>query len=126
MLGARNFVVFEIGAIGCLPVMLNTPQPMPPNTRFLDQVNSLVSIYNAKLAAKLNELGSFLKCSKFVLAKAFGFTQGSFLLTMGFKIQEIQVVQLHNLGHVFQTKHLAKTGAHMKRYAAATQPSRTP
>lgn len=31
----------------------------------------------------------------------------------GFKIQEIHVVQLHNLGHVFQIKHLAKTGAHM-------------
>lgn len=71
MLGARNFVVFEIGAIGCLPVMLKTPQPMPPKTRCLDQVNSLVSIYNAKLAAKLNELGSFLKRLKVCSCKSF-------------------------------------------------------
>ncbi|KAK7842782.1 hypothetical protein CFP56_013415 [Quercus suber] len=95
MLGARNFVVFEIGAIGCLPVMLNTPQPMPPKTRFLDQVNSLVSIYNAKLAAKLNELGSFLKAQSLFLQK----------------LLDLRKAPSYSL---------------WKRYAAATQPSRTP
>ena len=82
MLGARNFVVFEIGAIGCLPVMLNTPQPMPPKTRCLDQVNSWYLFTMPSLLRSSMNYAPSLKGSKFVLAKAFGFTPGSFLHTM--------------------------------------------
>lgn len=72
-LGARKFVVFDIGPIGCLPGTLNM---VKPKTRCEEGLNGMVSIFNKKLAMKLNELNSKLRGSTFVLGQTFDLTYG--------------------------------------------------
>lgn len=70
-LGARKFVVFDIGPIGCLPGILNM---VKPKTKCEEGLNGMVSIFNKKLAMKLNDLNSKLRGSTFVLGQTFDLT----------------------------------------------------
>ncbi|RZC82023.1 hypothetical protein C5167_044592 [Papaver somniferum] len=64
-LGARKFVVFELGPIGCLPSIVNsiTPKPVTP---CVEGVNSLIQIFNLGITNMIQELTSTLKGSTFV------------------------------------------------------------
>ncbi|KAK1268285.1 GDSL esterase/lipase [Acorus gramineus] len=71
VLGGRKFLVTEIGAIGCMPVIVNTEKPTGPCS---DKVNGLVSLFNAKLPSLLNQLQSQNPGSVFVHNKIFDST----------------------------------------------------
>lgn len=73
-LGGRNFVVFEIGPIGCLPTV--ALENAGTKTRCVEKPNDLVSIFNAKLASNINQLTSSLQHSTFVLVKTFNLVHG--------------------------------------------------
>ncbi|KAI3877434.1 hypothetical protein MKX03_026491 [Papaver bracteatum] len=68
--GGRKFVVYGIGALGCLPVILANVNPKP-TTPCAENVNNLVNLFNNGLAAKLQQLTSSLKGSTFVRADTF-------------------------------------------------------
>ncbi|KAK1316051.1 GDSL esterase/lipase [Acorus calamus] len=53
VLGGRKFVVTEIGALGCMPVIVNILKPIDLCS---DLVNGLVSLFNVKLPSLLNQL----------------------------------------------------------------------
>ncbi|KAI3877436.1 hypothetical protein MKX03_026493 [Papaver bracteatum] len=69
-LGGRKFVVYGIGALGCLPVILANVNPKP-TTPCAENVNNLINIFNNGLASKLEQLTSSLKGSTFVRADAY-------------------------------------------------------
>ncbi|KAI3924377.1 hypothetical protein MKW98_032578 [Papaver atlanticum] len=69
-LGGRKFVVYGIGALGCLPVILANVNPKP-TTPCAENVNNLINIFNNGLASKLQQLTSSLKGSTFVSADAY-------------------------------------------------------
>lgn len=71
-LGARKFVVFEIGALGCNPSYVNKIKPT--NSKCVDYVNDIIILYNKKLQVKLKQLQCKLAGSTFVVAKYFNFT----------------------------------------------------
>ncbi|KAF8369938.1 hypothetical protein HHK36_032032 [Tetracentron sinense] len=62
-LGARKFVVFEIGPLGCIPVIVNT---LKPTTRCAEEINQLVLLYNSGLPGVLEQLTFTLQGSIFV------------------------------------------------------------
>ncbi|KAI3853375.1 hypothetical protein MKX03_026383 [Papaver bracteatum] len=64
-LGARKFVVFELGPIGCVPgiVVRATPKPITP---CVESVNNLVNIFNLGFTTMTQELASTLKDSNFI------------------------------------------------------------
>ena len=66
-MGARKFVVFDIEAMGCLPMFVN--QLKPVNSKCVDELNSMVLKFNEKLPLKLLELGHILPGSVFVVGK---------------------------------------------------------
>ncbi|KAI3861580.1 hypothetical protein MKW98_000532 [Papaver atlanticum] len=63
--GARKFVVFDIGPIGCLPAIVMLVNPNP-RTQCIEEVNDLVKIFNMGLTNLLQELTSTLKGSTFI------------------------------------------------------------
>ncbi|XP_077216254.1 GDSL esterase/lipase 7-like isoform X1 [Tasmannia lanceolata] len=66
-LGARKFVVSEIGPIGCIPIVVNSAK----TNGCVQQVNQLVSLFNDRLPTMLHELKSFLPGSIFVRSAIF-------------------------------------------------------
>ncbi|MCL7050414.1 hypothetical protein MKW94_014875 [Papaver nudicaule] len=76
-LGGRKFVVYGIGALGCLPVILANVYPKP-TTPCAENVNNLINIFNNGLAAKLQQLSSSLKDSTFVRADAYAESYAQF------------------------------------------------
>ncbi|KAI3943140.1 hypothetical protein MKW92_000751 [Papaver armeniacum] len=68
--GGRKFVVYGIGALGCLPIVLANVNPKP-TTPCAENVNNLVKIFNNGLAAKLQQLTTSLEGSTFVLADTY-------------------------------------------------------
>ncbi|XP_010108885.2 GDSL esterase/lipase 7 [Morus notabilis] len=66
-LGARKFVVFDIEAIGCLPIYVN--QQKPPTSKCVDDLNSMVLKFNEKLPLKLQDLAVTLSGSAFIVGK---------------------------------------------------------
>lgn len=71
-LGARKFVVHDVKALGCIP--FNVAHYKPRNSKCVDYINTIVRIYNEKLALKLRELQGTLGGSTFVLGKYYDFT----------------------------------------------------
>jgi len=69
-MGARKFLVNNVGAIGCTPASLNFLKPSTPCD---DSRNSLVSVYNDLLPAVLSKLQAELPGSKFVVSNIFKF-----------------------------------------------------
>ena len=66
-LGAKKFVVFDIEAMGCLPMYVNQLKPL--NSKCVDELNSMVLIFNEKLLFKIQELGHTLPGSVFIIGK---------------------------------------------------------
>ena len=66
--GARRFVVFEIGPLGCLP---STIDKTKPSILCDEKINGYASLYNNNLGPKVNEMSSNLKGSTFVIAKSY-------------------------------------------------------
>lgn len=66
--GVRKFLVFQIPPLGCYPTLAKSGRP---KTGCDEGVNTLVSIYNKKLARELKRLRSTLKGSTFVVAKSY-------------------------------------------------------
>ncbi|KAF6169121.1 hypothetical protein GIB67_038618, partial [Kingdonia uniflora] len=64
-IGARKFVVFELGPLGCLPAVVNSANPKPI-TPCVEAVNKLVIIFNTKLPGTILKLRIELKTSTFV------------------------------------------------------------
>lgn len=71
-MGARKFVVFEIGALGCNPSYVNKIKPT--NSKCVDYLNEIIILHNKKLQVKLKQLQCKLAGSTFVVAKYFNFT----------------------------------------------------
>ncbi|PIA63287.1 hypothetical protein AQUCO_00200956v1 [Aquilegia coerulea] len=69
-LGARKFVVFEIGPVGCMPYSI---QRHRTNTQCVEEYNQLVSYFNPQLTATLNRLTSLLPGSTFINGKIHNF-----------------------------------------------------
>ncbi|KAJ0100202.1 hypothetical protein Patl1_21591 [Pistacia atlantica] len=63
-LGARKIVMFEIGAVGCIPAMKRE------GIKCVEDKNQLVSYFNDGLLAMLRNLTTTLKGSNFVLGHA--------------------------------------------------------
>ncbi|KAI3980323.1 hypothetical protein MKX01_001394 [Papaver californicum] len=84
-LGARKFVVFELGPIGCLPAIINAVNPKPI-TPCLESVNLLVKIFNFGIPSMIHELTSTLEGSTFVYGDIFdkSHQQNQSPLTYGF------------------------------------------
>lgn len=61
-------VVFEIPPLGCYPIVL---ERIKSNTRCVENVNNMVTIFNDKLGAKVKELSSTLKDTTIILAKTY-------------------------------------------------------
>ncbi|KAF6169125.1 hypothetical protein GIB67_038622 [Kingdonia uniflora] len=59
-IGARKFVVFEIGPLGCLPAVVNNANPKPI-TPCVEAVNKLVIIFNANLPGTILKLRNDLE-----------------------------------------------------------------
>ncbi|KAI3938779.1 hypothetical protein MKW98_011931 [Papaver atlanticum] len=75
-LGGRKFVVYGLGALGCLPIVIAGANPKP-TTVCVEDVNNLINIYNNGLPAMLQRLTSNLRGSTFIRADLFtlGYTQ---------------------------------------------------
>ncbi|MCL7028900.1 hypothetical protein MKW94_004478 [Papaver nudicaule] len=69
-LGARKFVVFELGPLGCLPGIVFSANPKPV-TPCVENINSLVKMFNSELTSMTQELTSTLKGSTFIYANVF-------------------------------------------------------
>ncbi|KAI3921459.1 hypothetical protein MKW98_013393 [Papaver atlanticum] len=84
-LGARKFLVFELGPIGCLPAIINAVNPKP-TTRCLESVNLLIKIFNSGIPSMIQELTSTLEGSTFVYGDIFdkSYQQNMSPLTYGF------------------------------------------
>ncbi|XP_059638885.1 GDSL esterase/lipase At5g08460-like [Cornus florida] len=67
-LGARKFIVFGIGLLGCTPVVIDK---MKVETKCAESVNEAVKIFNTKLEAKLVQLCSTLKGSTFTMGNPY-------------------------------------------------------
>ncbi|PIA63298.1 hypothetical protein AQUCO_00200963v1 [Aquilegia coerulea] len=76
ILGARKFVVFNIGRLGCIPAIVNSANPKP-TTPCVEDVNNLVLLYNTMLPGMIRELERTLIGSIFVHGDAFGLNQTS-------------------------------------------------
>ncbi|PON45629.1 Lipase [Parasponia andersonii] len=87
--GARKFVVFDVEALGCLP--LNVQNAFPENPRCLDDLNSLAFNFNQMLYQMVHDLGSKLNGATFIIGKNYQHTLNlvqnptSFGLKEGFK-----------------------------------------
>ncbi|OWM64482.1 hypothetical protein CDL15_Pgr020449 [Punica granatum] len=66
-LGARKFVVFEIGPIGCIPSITRKSNH---SGLCVDESNRLVSIFNGDLREMLRNMTVYLRGSAFVLGEA--------------------------------------------------------
>ncbi|OVA16892.1 Lipase [Macleaya cordata] len=62
-LGARKFVVFELGPIGCIPALVNI---VKPNTSCVEDVNNLIKIYNTGIPHMIQQLSSSFHGSTFL------------------------------------------------------------
>ncbi|KAF8389888.1 hypothetical protein HHK36_024406 [Tetracentron sinense] len=67
-LGARKFVVFAIGPLGCIPAIVNS---LKPTTRCAENVNKLVLLYNYGLHGLLEQLTFTLHGSIFVFGDVY-------------------------------------------------------
>ncbi|XP_042518616.1 GDSL esterase/lipase 7-like [Macadamia integrifolia] len=68
-LGARKFVVFEVGPIGCIPALTNNSKGLIGGC--IQELNNPVTTYNQQLSSLLKFLNSKLKGSIFSQAKAY-------------------------------------------------------
>ncbi|XP_026400704.1 GDSL esterase/lipase At4g16230-like isoform X3 [Papaver somniferum] len=69
-LGGRKFVVYGLGALGCLPIVIASANPKP-TTLCVEDVNNLINIYNNGLPIMLQRLASRLQGFTFVQADLF-------------------------------------------------------
>ncbi|XP_002525954.2 GDSL esterase/lipase 7 [Ricinus communis] len=69
-LGARKILMFEIGPIGCIPSITRPRHNKVENGKCKEEANQLVSFFNNKLAAMLQNLTSTLHGSTFVYGHA--------------------------------------------------------
>ncbi|MCL7040943.1 hypothetical protein MKW94_003458 [Papaver nudicaule] len=67
-LGGRKFLIYGLGALGCLPIVIAGANP---TTLCVDDVNNLINLYNNGLPAMLQRLTSSLQGSTFVRADLF-------------------------------------------------------
>ncbi|MCL7025502.1 hypothetical protein MKW94_012932 [Papaver nudicaule] len=84
-LGGRKFLIYNIGALGCLPIVIAAANPKP-STLCVEDVNNLVNIYNNGLPTMLKRLTSSLQGSTFVRADLFtlGYAQFQDPLKFGY------------------------------------------
>ncbi|KAK6917044.1 GDSL lipase/esterase [Dillenia turbinata] len=68
-LGARRFLVFNIGPLGCYPIWLTTTSDSKAKCN--EDINRLVSLYNGKLADKMDYLNCELSSSTFTIANTY-------------------------------------------------------
>lgn len=67
-LGARKMVLFELGPIGCFPLVRKKDEQ---NTRCLQELNTMLTVFNAKLYYKLTDIASSLVGTTFIIAQTF-------------------------------------------------------
>lgn len=67
-MGARKFLINNIGAVGCTPGFLNTFKPTTP---CIEPVNEDVQVFNAILSDVLTNLQAELPGSRFVVSNSF-------------------------------------------------------
>ncbi|KAI3923975.1 hypothetical protein MKW92_003617 [Papaver armeniacum] len=76
-LGGRKFVVYGLGALGCLPIVIASANPKP-TTLCVEDVNNLINIYNNGLPTMLQRLASRLQGFTFVRADLFSLGYAQF------------------------------------------------
>ncbi|RYQ91865.1 hypothetical protein Ahy_B09g097905 [Arachis hypogaea] len=67
-LGARYMIVFEIGPVGCYPVVR---QKLGESEECSEELNSMIAVFNGKLYYELVALASKLPGTRFIIAKTF-------------------------------------------------------
>ncbi|KAI3926195.1 hypothetical protein MKW98_028331 [Papaver atlanticum] len=76
-LGGRKFVVYGLGALGCLPIVIASANPKL-TTLCVEDVNNLINIYNNGLPSMLQRLASRLQGFIFVRADLFALGYAQF------------------------------------------------
>lgn len=71
-LGARNLVVFDIAAVGCIPAVVVATNTTGQCSKLINQL--VVTPYNQELQQKLPKLRSRLKGSQLVRGATFNFS----------------------------------------------------
>ncbi|KAK6928038.1 GDSL lipase/esterase, partial [Dillenia turbinata] len=70
-LGARKMAIFEIGPLGCLPMVIKM---FGTGDGCVEDINQMVTYFNGELKIMLSNLTSTLQGSSFVLNPAYSFT----------------------------------------------------
>ena len=68
--GARKFVVYNLGRLGCCPALVNAVTPRP-STTCLEDINNMVMLYNSKFPSMLTALERSLIGSTFIHGDAY-------------------------------------------------------
>ncbi|KAF5196204.1 GDSL esterase/lipase [Thalictrum thalictroides] len=98
-LGARKFVVFNIGRLGCIPAIVSAAKPKP-NTPCDEKVNSLVVLYNAKFPNMIRKLERSLSGSTFVRGDTYNMAKNSY--EAGILTEQTSCCEVNGLGHCRQ------------------------
>lgn len=69
-LGARKFVVFNIGRLGCMPAIVYAAKAKP-TTPCIEEVNNMVLLYNTMFPTAVREMERILTGSSFVLGDVY-------------------------------------------------------
>jgi phospholipase/lecithinase/hemolysin len=67
-LGARKMVLFELGPIGCYPLVGKRGEQ---NGKCLQELNTILAAFNAKLYYKLTDIASSFEGTTFIVAQTF-------------------------------------------------------
>jgi hypothetical protein len=67
-LGARKIVLFELGPIGCFPMVRKKGEQ---NARCDEDLNTVLTVFNGKLYYKLTDIASSLVGTTFIIAQTF-------------------------------------------------------
>ncbi|XP_010257904.1 PREDICTED: GDSL esterase/lipase 7-like [Nelumbo nucifera] len=65
-LGARKFIISEVGPLGCIPAVIKTVKPIGSSGSCTEDINEWANIFNQKVGALVKELSANLPGSMFV------------------------------------------------------------
>ncbi|KAL5723341.1 hypothetical protein ACHQM5_006752 [Ranunculus cassubicifolius] len=93
-LGARKFVLYNVGRLGCVPAVVSATKPKP-STPCVEDINHMVMLYNSRLPRMLTALEHSLTGSTFVHGDNFNINKSS--AETGFTTTQIPCCQTTNV-----------------------------